>query len=94
MLIIRNIFTAKPGKASQMAKLMKETMASRPGLTVRVLTDFIGQFNTVVMEIEVKSMSEFENQFKEYMSDPKIREKMKDYAEMYQEGRREVLQVM
>ena len=94
MLIIRNIFTAKPGKASQMAKLMKETMSSRPGMTVRVLTDFIGQFNTVVMEIEVKNMGEFENQFKEYMSDPQIREKMKDYAEMYQEGRREVLQVV
>jgi hypothetical protein len=94
MLIIRNIFTAKPGKASQLAKQMKEVMSSRPGIKVRVLTDYIGKFNTVVMELEVNSFAEFENQYKEYMTSPEIKEKMKGYAELYLEGRREVLQVM
>ncbi len=94
MLIIRNIFTAKPGKASTLAKQMKEVMTGRPGMKTRVLTDYVGKFNTVVMEIEVNSFSEFENQYKEYMTSPEIKEKMKGYAELYLEGRREVMQVI
>lgn len=94
MLIIRNIFTAKPGKASQLAKQMKETMATRQGMKVRVLTDFVGKFNTVIMEIEVNSFAEFENQYKEYMMSPEIKEKMKGYTDLWSEGKREILQVM
>lgn len=94
MIIIRNIFTAKPGKASQLAKQIKEAMASREGIKVRVLTDFVGKMNTVVMEIETGSLLEFENQYKEYMSNPEIKEKMKGYTDLWLEGKREILQVM
>lgn len=94
MLIIRNVFTAKPGKASQLAKQMKEAMAGRQGMKIRVLTDFVGKMNTVVMEVEADSLSEFENQYKEYMSNPEIKEKMKGYTDLWSEGKREILQVM
>lgn len=94
MLVIRNVFVAKPGKASQMAELMKEVMSSRPGPKVRVLTDYVGKFNTVVMEFEVNEMAEYEKQYKQYLSDPEMKEKMKGYADMYQEGYREVLHII
>ena len=52
MYVIRETFVAKPGQASKLAKQMKEAMAAMPrgnGKT-RVLTDFVGPFNTVVLE--------------------------------------------
>ena len=53
MYIIRETFTARPGKASSLARLFKEIMADVVGLKFRVLTDYVGEFNTVVMETEV-----------------------------------------
>jgi len=55
MIVVRNSFTAKPGKAGKLATHLKE-MAALGGLrNARVMTDFIGDFNTVVMEHEVES---------------------------------------
>jgi len=95
MYVIRETFVAKPGQASKLAKQMKEAMAAMPrgnGKT-RVMTDFVGPFNTVVLETEVDDISVFDRDMKDYQSDPKaaqMREKMKGYTDLYQEGRREI----
>ena len=60
----------------------------------RVSTDFIGQFNTVVLETECEDLNEFEKTMQEYMSRQDLRDKMKGYTELYQEGRREVFKVV
>src|SRR5262249_20343460 len=100
MLIIRETFTAKPGQASKLAKLCKR-MFTAMDPTARVMTDFIGPFNTVVIETQVKSLSEFEKTIEDYKSgkpdpriDPKDMEEMAKYTEMYLTGRREVYQVI
>ena len=99
MLIIREVFTAKPGQASKLAKLFKKAMAGETN--VRVMTDFIGDYNTVVCEMQVNSLAEFEKQMEEYKSgkpdpkmDPKVAEEMSNYTEMYLKGRREVYQIL
>jgi len=94
MYVVREVFTAKPGNASKLAKLFKEIFGTHPRMKARVMTDAVGEYNTVVMEIEVASLSAFE----EMMSDPaesaKFQEKMKGYTEMYLTGRREVYKVV
>lgn len=97
MYIIREIFTAKPGQASKLAKLFKKM--NMPG--AKIMTDMVGPYNTVVMEMEVKSLAEWEKQMEEYKSgkpdpnmDPKVAEEMSKYTEMYLTGRREIYQVL
>ena len=99
MLIIREVFTAKPGHASKLAKLFKKGMGGDSN--VRVMTDMVGNYNTVVMEMQVNSLADFEKQMEEYKSgkpdpkmDPQVAEEMSKYTEMYLTGRREVYQIV
>ena len=94
MFVVRETFTAKPGKASALASMFKEVMPQVVGMKCRVLTDFIGPFNTVVLETETSDLSQFEKTMQEYMSRQDLRDKMKGYADLYQTGRREVYKVI
>lgn len=99
MLIVREVFTAKPGQASRLAKLFKKSIGAE--MNARVMTDMIGDYNTVVMEMQVNSLAEFEKQMEEYKSgkaasnmDPKVAEEMSKYTELYITGRREIYQIV
>ena len=99
MLIIREVFTAKPGQASKLAKLFKKAFTGETNS--RVMTDLIGNYNTVVVEMQVNSLADFEKQMEEYKSgkpdpnmDPKVAEEMSKYTEMYLTGKREIFQIV
>jgi len=99
MIIIREVFVAKPGQASKLAKLFKRAMAAEPN--ARIMTDLVGNYNTVVMEMEVNSLAEFEKQMQDYKAgkvdpkmDPKVQQEMANYTEMYLTGRREIYQTV
>ena len=99
MLIVREVFTAKPGQASKLAKLFKRAMANDEN--VIVMTDFVGDYNTVVTEFRVKTLAEFEKQMEDYKSgkpdpkmDPDVAKEMSKYTEMYLTGRREIYQIV
>lgn len=99
MLIVRDIFTAKPGQASKLATLCKKAFGSESN--VRVMTDFVADFNTVVVETEIQKLAEFEQHMEEYKSgkpdpkiDPQVMEELSKYTEMYLTGRREIYQVV
>ena len=94
MFIVRETFIAKPGKASALAKLFKEVMAEITQMKPRISTDYIGQFNTVVLETECEDLAVFEKSLSDYMSRQDLRDKMKGYTDMYVEGRREVFKVV
>jgi hypothetical protein len=93
MYIVRESFTAKPGKASSLAKLFKEVMALAD-LKTRVLTDFVADFNTVVLETETDDLAAFDRTMADYAARADIREKMKGYTDMYITGRREIFRVV
>lgn len=91
MLVIRDIFTARPGQASTLAKLILEVTTGEKNR--RVLTDFVSTHNTVIAEMEVEDLAAYE----------KILEKRKAYAEKFRQagytdlfytGRREILEVV
>ncbi len=95
MIIVREIFNAKPGQASKLAKLFKKGFGGYSN--VRVMTDMVGDYNTVITEMTVTNLAEFEKQMEEYRSgkpdpkmDPKVAEEMSRYTDMYLTGRREI----
>lgn len=99
MLIIRDVFTAKPGQASKLANLWKKAMNGQKN--VRVMTDAIGDFNTVIMETEVKDLSEWEHIMEQYRAgemskgiDKETSAALSKYTEMYQSGKREVYKIV
>jgi hypothetical protein len=99
MIIVREIFVAKPGQASKLAKLFNKAFPPDP--KTRIMTDLVGDYNTVVVEMEVESLAEFERQMQEYQSgkpdpkmDPKVAEEMSKYTEMYLTGRREIYKIV
>ena len=92
MIVVRNTFTAKPGQAGKLAAMLKD-MAGVMMDKYRIMTDLVGDFNTVVFEFEAESLSEFESRFKQYSTDPKLREKMTGYTDLWETGKRELFQV-
>ncbi len=93
MIIVRNMFIAKPGKASALAAQIKGAAATGKLPRHRVLTDLTGEFNRVVLEYEVDSVSGFEAQLKDYATNESFRAAMKGYTELYTTGSRELLQI-
>jgi hypothetical protein len=98
MLIYKETFIAKPGQASKMAKLMKEVMEADPNFKGRVMTDLIGNYNTVVVEGEVESLAAWEKMMEDMgkgssKMSPELAEKMKNYTDMYLTGKREIFRV-
>jgi hypothetical protein len=102
MIIIKEVFITKPGLASKLAKMMKDSMIDEPGVKFRVLTDYTGRFNQVVVETEMESLAKFEERMERYHNDKALREKMMEgmekagikYTEMYTSGKREIYRVM
>ncbi|MEO8099842.1 MAG: hypothetical protein ABI811_19245 [Acidobacteriota bacterium] len=94
MIVVRNIFIAKPGSASKLAAQLKDAAKSAEIPHHRILTDLTGEFNRVIMEYEAEDVGEFEMRMKQYMSDGVLREKMKGYTELWLTGSREILQIV
>lgn len=96
MYVIREVFEAKPGQASKLAKRFKELFGAMPDLRnkPRVLVDVVGRFNTVTLETDVQDMAAFEKQMQDYGQRADIRQKMEGYTDLYQRGRREIHRVV
>ncbi len=86
MLIVRNVFVAKPGNASKLAAQLKDAMAVTNIGKHRVLTDLTGEFNRVILETEVQSLADFDAMYKEYNSNSAFREKMKGLCGVLEHG--------
>ena len=96
MIVVHDIFVAKPGNASKLAKMFKEAMQGNPE-TVNILTDMTGDFNKVIMVSKYESLSDYEKSFEKYMNQSeemkKAMEIMKGYTDLYQTGSREIYKV-
>ena len=92
MIIVRNIFVAKPGNASKLATQFKTAAKAANMPRHRVLTDLTGDLNRVVLEYEVDDMSGVEAQMKEYATNEAMRSAMKGYTDLYITAYRELLQ--
>ena len=98
MIVIRNVFRCKPGKAKDLVKMFKETIprAQKGGGmgNARVMTDLSAPFWTVVFETEAESMGEFEKQFAAMEKDPnQPRKPMEGYLDLVESGYREIFRI-
>ncbi len=92
MIVVRNIFIAKPGNASKLAAQFKTAAAAAKLPKHRVLTDVTGEFNRVILEYEVETIGGFEAQMKDYATNETLRTAMKGYTDLWITGSRELLQ--
>jgi len=96
MIIVHGIFVCKPGNASKLAKLFKESMVGNKDL-VNIMTDMTGDYNRVIMVSQFENLTAYEESWKAYMNPtPEMKAamaKMENYHEMYQTGRREIYKV-
>jgi len=96
--LIREIFTAKPGMAGKLAKLFKKGFADTSNM--RIITDMTGPYNTVIVEMEIDSLAEWERNMENMRTgkpdpnmNPEAMEEMSKYTDMYLTGRREIFKI-
>jgi hypothetical protein len=98
MIVIRNVFRLKFGKAKEAVALLKEGVAiqKRAGATFqsRILTDITGPFYTLVLEITVPNLGSFETEAPRYMSDKDFQANYQKMTPLVDSGYREVFSVI
>ena len=100
-MLIREVFYCKPGKVRPMVDkfLAMSALNEKAGLgKFKVMTDYAGErYWTIVSEIEVANMSEFEEMMSGKGMTPELmkqfEEIMKDYHDMVDHGRREIYKI-
>jgi hypothetical protein len=96
MVLVHDIFVAKPGNASKLAKMFKE--ATKESHDVKnILTDMTGAYNRVIMVSQYENLNAYEQSWEKMKQNPeamkKMEEAMKGYQDMYLTGSREIFQV-
>ncbi len=98
MILIRNVFRLKFGKAREAVALMKEGIAlqTRAGapFTSRLLTDVTGPFYTLVLELTVPSLASFEADAPRYMADKDFQANYQKFQPLVESGFREVFTIV
>ena len=97
MIVIRNVFRLKFGKAREAVALVKEGAAiqKRAGanLSARVLTDLTGPFYTVVLELTVANLAAFEAEAPRFMADKEFQANYQKLVPLVESGYREIFTI-
>jgi hypothetical protein len=98
MILIRNVFRLKFGKAREAVAILKEGIAiqRRAGASFseRLMTDVTGPFYTVVLELTVQSLTDFESAGPRRMSDPEWQANYQKLTPLVESGYREVFTIV
>jgi hypothetical protein len=96
MVVIRNVFRLKFGKAREAVPLFKEGLAIQKKVgagidfSTRLLTDVTGPFYTVVLEITVPNLAAFEAAAPQLMGDKDWQANYQKIGSLVESGYREV----
>ena len=100
MIVIRNVFQLKFGKAREAVALMKESRAIEKrvmsGLeySSRVLTDVTGPFYTLVLELTVPDLATFESNAPRLFGDKEWQANYQKMTPLVESGYREVFSIV
>ncbi|MBS1516563.1 MAG: hypothetical protein JSS91_00575 [Bacteroidetes bacterium] len=97
MIITRNVFKLKFGKAAEAAELIREgkKIASDQGLRFgRVLADVTGPSYTLILENESESLADFENELKKVFSNEEWKKWYKKFVPLVESGHRDIFRVI
>ena len=92
MVLVRIVFQAKWGRVGEVVDQFKQSEAMMRRISgsknrVRILTDLSGPFNTVVEEIEVESLAEWERQRAALFADPEFQQRQAGLDLPFESGR-------
>jgi len=96
MIVIRNVFRLKFGKAREAVALFKEGIAiqkrvgSGLSFSTRLLTDVTGPFYTVVLELTVPNLATFEAEAPRFLGDKDWQANYQKTAPLVESGYREI----
>ena len=97
MIVVRNVFRLKFGKAKDAKALIQEgaaLMKKHENVTPRLLTDVTGEFYTLVMEMEYENLAAFEKMAKENMGTKEVAEWYQRFVPLVDSGSREIFMVI
>ena len=100
MIVIRNVFRLKFGKAREAVALMKEGRAIEKRVMTgleyssRVLTDVTGPFYTLVLELTVPDLATFENNAPRLFGDKEWQANYQKMTPLVESGYREVFSIV
>src|SRR4051812_17218741 len=94
MILVRHVFQAKYGRGDEVVKIVKELSSTLEMPKSRVMTDHVGEFFTIVHEIEVPSLAVWESEFGKAMANPKMAELGARMNEAIKSGRRELYTIV
>lgn len=98
MLLIRDVFRCKPGKARMLAEMFKKTIPSmeqQDGFkNCRVMVDYVASYWTVVLQAECERIEEFDHHSRTFGTRDDVREALKGYMELVEEGHREIYRIL
>jgi hypothetical protein len=99
MIIVRNVFQLSFGKAREALALAKQNveMSRKAGLQqdrMRLLTDVVGRFYTLVLEITFSDLAEMERTQSQMMGIPEWRAWYDKMVPLVESGYREIFRVV
>ena len=98
MIVVRNVFHLKFGKAREAVAIMKESLAiqKRAGLdlSTRLLTDVVGQYYTLVLEMTVPNLAALETTQPKMMSNKDWQASYQKFVPLVESGYREVFTIV
>ena len=93
MIIVRDVFHAKYGKGGELVALLKEANQELPHGYRSILTDASGPFFTVVAEMQVANLAEWEKLIGEIFSNPEFGKWFARMEPLVRSGQREFYNV-
>ncbi len=97
MILVRDIFQLKFGKAREAMDLLRKNMGNvskARNTPDRFLTDLTGQYYTLIMETHYENMTEYEQSMKDTFRSEEWRKGYQGFAELVESGRREIFTVV
>lgn len=98
MIVVRNSFQLKFGKAREAVAAMKELVGIQQKLSsdvsCRVLTDLTGQFYTVVLELTVSDLTTLERIQPRIMGDKDFQAAYQRFVPLVETGNREMFTII
>ena len=98
MILVRDIFQLKFGKAREAMDLLKKQIANmvaeRGFGPSRFLTDLTGPYYTLIMETVYNDLGEFEQSIHKMFKSEDWKKGYQQFAEMVESGRREIFTIV
>ena len=97
MIVVRNIFQLKFGKAKNAKALIKENqelMKKYGHATSRFLTDLTGEYYTFIMETTYENLAAFEKSSQDAMGAKEFGKWYSKFVPLVESGRREIFNLV